>query len=172
MKCQICGDNAATIVFTKIVNNEKAVLHVCGECAKKKGIMIELGHSQSVSTKSVDLTSSSHLEHGRDIQEPDLTCKTCGLLFEEFRKTGFLGCDACYETFGRHVANILKQIHGSAVHQGKVPLNLAGNIDLKNHLHTLRHRLKRCIDAEEYESAAELRDKIASLEGKIMKDDI
>jgi protein arginine kinase activator len=101
---------------------------------------------------------------------PDLVCEGCGLSFEEFKKTGFLGCDHCYDAFNKYIVNILKQIHGSAVHQGKVPLNIAGNVELKKHVRVLRQRLRRCIEAEDYERAAELRDKIATLEGKVVKD--
>jgi protein arginine kinase activator len=170
MKCQICRENLANIVFTKIVNNEKVVLHICSECAQKKGLTIEIGHPESIAAMKAGADHNPGGEQRQETNVPDLVCDICGLPFAEFKKTGFVGCDNCYEAFNRHIVNILKQIHGSAVHQGKVPLHIAGDVELKKHIRTLRLRLQHCIEAEDYERAAELRDKIASLEGKFVKD--
>lgn len=171
MKCQICRERAANIVFTKIVNSEKVVLHICNECARQKGLTIEITHSEPFPDENPDVKATLFHEHRHEDVTPDLMCRSCGLAFAEFKKSGFFGCDQCYNAFDMYIVNILKQIHGSAVHQGKVPLNIAGDIELKKHLRTLRQRLQRCIEAEEYERAAELRDKISSIEGKIVKND-
>ncbi|MHB9031038.1 MAG: UvrB/UvrC motif-containing protein [Candidatus Latescibacterota bacterium] len=170
MKCQICRENPANIVFTKIVNNEKVVLHICGECAQKKGLTIEIGHPESITAAKSGIEDALGGEHRQETGAPNLVCEICGLPFAEFKKTGYVGCDNCYDAFNRYIVNILKQIHGSAVHQGKVPLHLAGDVELKKHVRTLRLRLQHCIEAEDYERAAELRDKIATLEGKVVKD--
>jgi len=165
----MCKENQANIVFTKIVNNEKVVLHICSECAQKKGLTIEIGPTEVSAVDKFGIKPALNADQRREADIPDMVCDNCGLSFAEFNKTGFAGCDNCYDSFGRFIVNILKQIHGSAVHHGKVPLNIAGELELKKHLRTLRQRLKRCIEAEDYERAAELRDKIASLEGKIVK---
>ena len=50
MKCQICKENNANIIFTKIVNNEKITLNICADCAKEKGLTIKIssaGNPQS-----------------------------------------------------------------------------------------------------------------------------
>ena len=205
MKCQICRERDANIVFTKIVNNDKMVLHICLECAKKKGLTIEISHlgplmndtgtpSQNTGTpvefmQHGDEGAPTDAEHlpgnppgffgapasavhtsgnlSNESPVPDLTCDRCGTKFAEFKKTGFFGCDRCHEVFGRYFVNIIKQIHGSTTHEGKAPLGLQSEVVSKKHLRTLRMRLKRCIESEEYERAAELRDKIASLEGKL-----
>ena len=161
MKCQICKDREANIVFTKIVNNEKMVLHICLECAKKKGLTVEINHTEPQ-------PSIPQMDNGffNDSPVPDITCDRCGTTFADFKKTGFFGCDRCHESFGENVEEILKHIHGSAVHEGKSPLGLHHDGEIKKHLRTLRQRLKRCIESEDYERAAELRDTIASLEGK------
>ncbi len=172
MKCQICREKIANIVFTKIVNNEKVILHICSECAKKKGLTIEITSSETFNDKYSTHEPADFGDHLQEDYTPDVICRGCGLALSEFKKTGYFGCDQCYVSFELTLPNILKQIHGSAVHQGKVPLNLAGDIELKKHLRALRVRLQRCIEAEEYERAAELRDKISSIEGKIVKHDV
>ena len=42
MKCQICNKNEANIVFTQIIDNEKIVIEICTECARKKGVSVEI----------------------------------------------------------------------------------------------------------------------------------
>ena len=167
MKCQICKDRDANIVFTKIVNNEKMVLHICLECAKKKGLTVEIG---PVDTKQ----SGSVMGDGffDESSIPDVTCDRCGTTFAEFKKSGFFGCDRCHEAFGDDFVNILKHIQGSTAHEGKAPLGLQRGAETKKHIRTLRQKLKRCIESEDYERAAELRDAIASLEGKTVTDEI
>ncbi len=172
MKCQICHEREANIVFTKIVNNEKMVLHICVECANKKGLTIEIGQ-QSADIGGHDITvPKSGEEFHSEADTPDITCDRCGTRFIEFRRSGFFGCDRCHEVFGGHIDDILKQIHGAAVHDGKIPSDSKRDAELKKHLRTLRMRLKRCIESEEYERAAELRDKISALEGAVPDNDV
>lgn len=172
MKCQICHENNAHIVFTKIVNNEKIVLHICSDCARKKGLTIEIGQAESFHPDHIPVIQSAPIEQQEDTAVPDITCEGCGLSYEEFRKGGFFGCDKCHEAFEEHVIELLKKIHGSEIHQGKVPLTLSGDMDLKKRIRSLRSRLQRCIETEDYEHAAELRDKIASIEGKFLHHEI
>ena len=172
MKCQICRENNAYIVFTKIVNNEKIVLHICYECARKKGLTINMGQSDSYHPEDVPVSHPEQIEKQDDPPVPDITCSGCGLRYEEFRVAGFFGCDQCHEAFGKYIVNLLKQIHGSVVHEGKTPLTLSGEMDLKKHIRSLRTRLQRCIESEDYERAAELRDKIATIERKLLHHEI
>ena len=172
MKCQICHQREANIVFTKIVNNEKKVMHICVECAHKKGLTIEIGSHSSVSgIHEVPLPQGNDEFHS-EAEIPDITCERCGTRFIEFRKTGFFGCERCHEVFGDQMDDILKQIHGAAVHDGKTPSSSKRDPELKKHLRTLRMRLKRCIGSEDYERAAELRDKISALEGAVPENDV
>ncbi len=172
MKCQICKENSANIIFTKIVNNEKVTLNICAECAKEKGLTIKI--SSTGDPQPETLLESDPLDFGKQNESytPDITCKVCGLTLAEFKKSGFFGCDQCHEAFGKYVEDLLKQIHGSTVHEGKTPLNISNDMELKKHLRALRMRLQRCIESEEYERAAELRDKIATLEDKVSRNEI
>jgi protein arginine kinase activator len=169
MKCQICNENNANIIFTKIVNNEKVSLNICTECAKKKGLTVKISTSQNLDTEHE--SPSLDFFGKEDMYEKYGACESCGLTYAEFRKTGLFGCDRCHESFGMEIVTLLKKIHGSTVHDGKTPLNISGEFEMKKHLRTLRSRLQRCIESEEYELAADLRDKIAVLEEKVTKDE-
>jgi protein arginine kinase activator len=172
MKCQICKKNSAHIIFTKIVNNEKITVNICNECAKLQGITLKISTS---ATPQTELSLESEPRESiidKDRHEKDLSCEMCGLTFADFKEKGFFGCDHCHITFGTYFIGLLQQIHGSTAHKGKTPLSISSEIELKNHLRRLRKRLKKCIESEEFERAAELRDKITHLEEKASKNEI
>ena len=172
MKCQICNTNNANILFTQIINNEKIVMQICSECAKKKGLTLEITMEAPTQVDSLvgSLTGDIGPEMYSEINGtaknsvPDITCPECSLTFEEFKKSGLFGCDTCHEAFGSHIANLLKQIHGLAKHEGKSPQALPDEFDVKKELKELQSKLKRSVELEEYERAAEIRDRISSLE--------
>ena len=169
MKCQICKINEANIIFTQILNNEKTVMQICSECAKKKGLTLEISKELPSQVESLvgSLTVDPQTKDTESI--PDIKCPVCNLTFAEFKKSGLFGCDRCHEAFGNHIKNLLKQIHGVAKHEGKVPFELSGEADMRKELRELRQRLKRFVELEEYEKAAEIRDKINALEKSSLK---
>ena len=169
MKCQICNKNEANIIFTQIVNNEKLILQICSECAKKKGISVEIKKPSHPPGGSFIGSFTGISGEKGETKIPDLTCTVCGLTFEEFKKSGLFGCDKCHEAFGEHISNLLKQIHGTDVYEGKSLEKLSVEGETIQQLKGLQAELKHCIETEEYERAAELRDKIAALEGKNIK---
>lgn len=166
MKCQICNKNEANIVFTQIINTEKIVLQICTDCARKKGISVEFEKPSQPKVHSFIGSLTGALGEKEDKEIPDLTCDICGLTFAEFKKNGLFGCDKCHVAFGEHISNLLKQIHGTDVYNGKSPEKLSEEGEKMYQLKSLRTELQHCIEMEDYERAAELRDKIAEVEGK------
>jgi len=164
MKCQICKGNEANIIFTQIVNNEKIVMQICSECAKKKGLILEFQKEPFSPVES--LVGSLTVDPGTKDSEsiPDLKCTVCGLTFAEFKKSGLFGCDKCHEAFGNHITKLLKQIHGLNKHEGKIPLDISGEVDVYKEIKKLRSKLDRYVKREEYEKAAEIRDRINTME--------
>ena len=82
----------------------------------------------------------------------------------EFRSDGRLGCPADYEVFRAGLLPILQRIHRATRHVGKVPRRLAPENRAAEVL-KLRQQLRRAVDAENYELAAQLRDLIRQKEG-------
>lgn len=91
-------------------------------------------------------------------------CPQCGLSVAEFNKTGRLGCSECYVAFAGELPVLLLRIHGREHHIGKVPAMNPIQLEARKELLTLRRQLKRAIEREEFESAAELRDRINEIE--------
>lgn len=94
----------------------------------------------------------------------DIFCPQCGLSAAEFNRTGRLGCGECYSTFGADLAIVLRRLHGAGRHVGKIPALNATQLEARTSLLALRRQLKQAVDREEFEKAAELRDRITLIE--------
>ena len=163
MLCDICGNREATVHLTEIVNDQMTKLHLCEECAKKKGAEMEehFGLADLLAGLA-DLGTPV-----KTAKEKRLKCPSCGLTYSDFKKVGKLGCGQCYETFKSYLVPLFKRIHGSDVHAGKMPrrkgrLPKPRKVDVEE----LKRRLRKAIELEEFEEAAKLRDEIKKYERK------
>ena len=96
-----------------------------------------------------------------------LTCPNCGMSYADFQQTGKIGCSVCYGTFRRQLEPLLRRIHGTSTHSGKIPRRSGGTLELKQEIKRLRGELKEKVAQEEYEEAARLRDEVRALEQKL-----
>lgn len=165
MNCQECNKRPASVHFTKIVNGEKLELKLCEVCAKERG-ELDFGHSEHFSFHKLlsGLLDIDELHVMGEKIKDRAKCPKCGLTEQRFVSTGRLGCNLCYETFGSKLNPLLRRIHGSANHVGKVPIRTGGIIRLKKEIQSLRDQMNLCISKEDFEQAAILRDKIKELE--------
>lgn len=168
MLCQICGKNEATVHFTEVINNQIGELHLCEECAQKKGLSIQPHFSiADLLVGLINLGISPP-----QIEEAGIKCKNCGLTYTQFGKIGRLGCSECYTAFQKGLVPLLRKIHGSIQHRGKFPPKGKRVIsrELKekpiSEIEKLKDELAQAIEREEFEKAAKLRDKIRDLEKK------
>ena len=165
MRCQNCGEQEAVVHLTQIVNNDVTTLHLCEQCAADKGIEsgaipeIPLGGFFATMGKGIGASLPAMAD------APHATCPTCGLTMQEFRDLGRLGCMDCYKTFEAPLRELLRRLHGSTLHVGEryhPPGMAAQNHQLE--AAELREHLRAAIDAENFELAAELRDRLRGLE--------
>lgn len=168
MQCDICNKNPATVHLTEIIEGAMTELHLCEECARQKSAQMEQQFGLS------DLLAGM-AEFGKAPKESEplaLKCPNCGLTYSDFKKVGRLGCGTCYEAFRRYLAPLLKRIHGSSEHLGKVPQSTpqkAGGKPVRKKavdVQELRKQLQKAIDGEAFEEAARIRDQIRELEKK------
>ena len=174
MTCDLCSKNEATVHLTEVVNDETRELHLCETCAREKGAAAAeqpfAGGLAELLAGLADL--GAQLPGGAAVLA--IHCSECGLTYEDFKKSGRLGCGACYESFRKVLAPLLKKIHGSAAHAGRVPppapaVPAKAGADPKPDVLRLKEQLKAAIETELFEEAAKLRDKIRTIEGKSKK---
>jgi len=172
MLCDICGKNPASVHLTEIIDNQVTELHLCEECARSKNLEME----QQFGLGDL-LAGLAEFNKGTEgLESVKLKCPNCLLSYEDFKKIGKLGCSQCYLTFKRYLASLLKKIHGSNRHVGKAPVKLArlssaNSSNRKAILEELRQKLHKAVEAEAFEEAARIRDKIRELEKKENKNE-
>ena len=162
MLCADCHENAATVHFTQIVDDDTETFHLCQECAKLRGLKSPPASSDA---PLADFLSQMGAPIFTSASNANEACPRCGCTFRQFRRTGRLGCAMCYDTFDREMAALLTKIHGSDEHVGirnEEGLDV-GDGPVARLLH-LRRELRQAVHNEEYERAAELRDSIQRLE--------
>jgi protein arginine kinase activator len=80
---------------------------------------------------------------------------------------GLMGCANCYDLFKDHLDPLLRRVHGSIAHTGKVPKRTGGRVRVRKEIEELRSKLQEAIKREAYEEAAKLRDEIKEKEEKL-----
>lgn len=168
MLCQECQKRPATVHLTKVINNQKSQLFLCEECAsayqEQWSEVFESNFSLNkflASLLNYDSAMQSHLNATAGV------CPQCGQTYSQFAQSGKLGCDLCYQTFLESITPLLRRVHGAQVHKGKIPRRAGGNLRLKKELQDLRLELQRLVQNEEFEKAAQVRDKIRDLEKQL-----
>lgn len=164
MLCQLCQKKVANVHFTQIINGKKVEMYLCEQCANEKG---QLGFSPQLNLGDFlwGFPGFGGSAGFAQVKQPEeVHCDVCGMSFEDFRKTGKLGCGNCYRIFREKLNPILRRIHGNIEHTGKVPKKMSNCVKSTNELEKLKVELTAAIGSEEYEKAAELRDRIKELE--------
>lgn len=162
--CQYCHKNIANVHFTQVIDNNRIEMYICESCAREKG-QFNFGGAFNINYLLQGLMGMSPgVHHGNTVQVHPV-CDKCGMSYEDFQKTGKIGCANCYEAYGDRLDSLLKRLHGSVEHSGKYPEKVSGISRVSREIEKLKELLNKAIQDEEYEKAAVIRDKIKSLEG-------
>lgn len=160
MLCMLCQKKEARVHLTDVKEGKIKKVDLCEDCAKAKNIEDPAGFA--LADLLLGLGASEELA-GPSPEGTELVCPSCGFSQADFKKSGRLGCPACYETFRDGLAGILKTMHKGTRHTGKVPRALALGREVQDRLKALQHSLDEAVAVEDYEQAARLRDQIKAL---------
>lgn len=168
MLCDECKRNNASVHLVSIINGEKKERHICQDCAKKLGTDSFLTFSWG----DVFPSAFAFKEH-----KTTARCPSCGTTLDDITKTGLLGCPSCYSSLKSDIMPIIARVQSRTKHSGRSPVGYeapklnqpleAVPEQVEDTLEArLRSELAQAVAAEEYERAAELRDKLKALAAK------
>lgn len=164
MLCEKCKKNTATVHMERVVNNTKTEYNLCAQCAAGFDTEISLdSFIKNFLSSVIGLEKSGAL---LGVHEDMPRCQVCGMTYEDFKTEGKLGCAECYRIFRTQLDGVLKNIHGSTEHMGKLPNKVSSHILIKREISSLKKQLREAVESEEYEAAAEIRDRIRLAESK------
>ena len=145
--------------------------HLCAACAEAKGMNIQTGemdiaHMLSAFKKSAGGKTENPAAKSKAPPGGAKSCPVCRLTVKEWEKTGRLGCRVCYTAFASQILPAILACQHCDQHTGKVPQRATSRVRSSVEVSRLRRELERAVAAEEYEQAAELRDRI----NRVLKD--
>jgi len=157
MKCHHC-DSQATVHLTQIINGQMHKMDLCETCAQKKGVT-------NPDNLSIGSLLDDHHTSG-DTSVTSMTCESCGTTHQDFKKGGRLGCEACYHVFRPVLEPLLDGMHSGINHLGKVPSRSVQKKEVEDTEEVLSKALKKAVEEENYEKAAEIRDRLRKLQSQ------
>ena len=192
MLCERCKIREANIQYTEVINGVKTEHHFCAQCAKE----MDFGPYAAIFDSDFPLGKllSGLLGVGEEQEEQkkahQVICPACRTTYEEFIKNSRFGCPECYGVFDLLIGENIKQLQGSDTHKGKQPRYHyqetgesfsvedvsgagsgipGGELDVEEQIQVLDAKLHEALAREEYEIAAQCRDKIRELREGIGK---
>jgi protein arginine kinase activator len=183
MNCDRCRNIKATIHLTEIIRDNRSEVHLCEACAREMGLNTKLSNFSLTTTDMLSFLDLNEISDSRSKQGDDIslndserfTCEKCGSSFLDFKRTGKLGCENCFQSMRKPLASVISACHGEKMHVGKIPHIIHDIIEnpeekkepldkfgkLKNEpLSNLKKKLEKAVAEERYEEAALLRDLI------------
>src|ERR1700710_2180531 len=115
MLCDVWKCNDATVFLTQILEGKMQKVNLCDACSKEKGVQDPTGFA--LADLLLGIGAAEEIEKGAPTQK----CVVCGFTQADFKKTGRLGCSACYVTFAEGLGSLLKAMHKGTEHVGKLP---------------------------------------------------
>ena len=161
MLCDVCKCNDATVFLTQILEGKMQKVNLCDACSKEKGVQDPTGFA--LADLLLGIGAAEEIDKGASSQK----CPVCGFTQADFKKTGRLGCSACYLTFSEALNSLLKAMHKGTEHVGKLPERAQRTLEIADRVRNLTKSLEKAVAEENYETAASLRDQIKQLEHEL-----
>jgi len=165
MTCQQCEEREAVVLLKKVEGGEVRVLHLCERCAAERGV--PEGEETAKNPLGAFLAAMGDpggdppLSSGAALAE----CPDCGATLQDFRRTGRLGCATCWTTFEGPLRGLTRRVHGATRHVGEFYIRPGAEPpDQASQVRRLREELAAAVSEENFERAAELRDRLRGLE--------
>ncbi|HPA78533.1 MAG TPA: UvrB/UvrC motif-containing protein, partial [Kiritimatiellia bacterium] len=158
MLCDRCKENDATVHLTQVVNGVVEKLHLCESCAAEAGFDLQGPVSITDILLGMGAKQDEAAEH---IAEK--ICPDCHMTMSDFKKCGRLGCARCYEIYRDELGLLLKAVHRSEQHTGKIPARDRERVHHSQEAAALQKELADAVAREDYEEAARLRDRLRML---------
>lgn len=160
MRCERCGEREAVVHLHQVAGGEVTKVHLCERCAAEQGIAVV----EAVAKTPLGQLVAALEKPGEGGEAVPAACPACGATLDDFRTTGRLGCAECWQAFAGPLRGLLRRLHGATHHRGEQYLAAAGaGADVEALVRDLRARLQAAVAEENFELAAELRDRLQGL---------
>ena len=159
--CDICQKNKATIHVQQVMGNKEIDLHICDDCAFENGISRE---DDKIEVSLTGLFAGIMDVQGDLHRKINTVCPVCGLTIKQFHKDNRPGCPDCFKTFAKEIGAFYEEQGIGETFKGRLPKKLQIFRTLYEKRQRLHEDLETAVVNEDYERAAELRDRLRNLD--------
>jgi len=156
--CSQCHEREAVVRLTQVQEDQVVTLRLCERCAAERGV--DTGVGQEATPLGGFLAALGGVLDA-EAPGPETSCPGCGATVDDFRATGRLGCAACWDAFASSLVPLVRRLHGSTHHAGVGyhPPGITAS-GPESERRRLAEQLELAIATENFELAAELRDRL------------
>jgi protein arginine kinase activator len=180
--CEVCKEREGSLRLTSVTaEGVKREMMLCEKCAAERGVAQTPVVPPQIGELLSKVQQSMHGATAGAAAGPSgvagsagagglagreaVRCDSCKATLGDFRATGRLGCAKCYDAFESSLRELLRRVHGNSRHAGH--RYESPRPDALQRLSTvveLRDQLRRAIESEQFELAADIRDRLRVLE--------
>ncbi|MDE7087230.1 MAG: hypothetical protein K2O67_03455 [Clostridia bacterium] len=152
MLCQNCKKREATVNHKEIINGKICAQHLCDFCASE----LFGGFEEEFKNAFVNGLFGSYESEAK-------ICPGCGLSFDDYVRTGLLGCPSCYDVFKEELIPRIGKIQGKTTHVGK-----SGGVNTAEHdamikLSALQQAMERALSCGDYAAAGRINEQMNAI---------
>lgn len=158
--CEKCGQKPVSVHYRETVNGVSTERFLCADCAGEMG----LGQTGFFSE---DWMKPFSLFAPKSVEKEGELCPVCKTSLSRIRREGKFGCSACYDAFASRLD--MTPFTGNGYRGGRLAEPKKGEAkpeEKKDSLSDWKKKLQKAIQEENYELAAEIRDRIRAEEAK------
>lgn len=168
MTCNICGKEKAVLHITEQIGKEFDKISICKKCNEELRIIekcLEESDKElfSILPKLTNRKSMSLEKITKNKKSYKKICSVCGYSLNDFLITKTAACPQCYNSFRVLINKIVRKIHHSSKHVGKVSNKNLSYEDIEKEILQHKDNMEFLTKMEKYEEANELKKKIETL---------
>ena len=151
MLCQQCKKNPVAVNYIESINGNKIELHLCASC-----------YLDMCGETSKKINSNLYAGFFSSAKPKLKSCAVCGTTYEDYERTGLLGCAGCYDVFKEELLPSILRIQGKVEHVGKVGENTDA-LGLHRRLTDLQEKLEDALREKRFGEADRLNRQIDAI---------
>lgn len=172
MLCETCKKKKATVFYNENLGGKTRSCSLCADCAE---ILRRTGEPQDVrvpaASSGFGCSENAMFASLCGITVPHniaavRTCPVCASALAGIAESGSVGCAACYKTFREEITGALHALPEGAPYPGRTPRNYRLRREREARAALLAQQMKQAVLAEDFETAALLRDQIHTLKAQ------
>ena len=167
MLCEKCKKKKATVFYNENLGGKTRSCSLCADCAET---MRRTGELEDVripaASSAFGCSESAMFGNLCGITVPHNIAAVCASTLAGIAESGSVGCAACYKTFRDEISGSLHALPESTPYPGRMPRGFRLRREREARAALLREQMKQAVLAEDFETAALLRDQIHTLKAQ------